>query len=223
MEPTPGGRLIFPHDRVLVRVAVAPDARRSWKATLEGSSGIESAVHAMLKRSGCDASVALKVRYVGARADDWSHDWFHVEYHARPPEQTVAVPVPRVQLAVLKGVATRKRYNFQSTRINIGRSTEVLSAEQSAVARRNDVAFSDDKIDKASQTVSRVHAHISYRPLERAFWLHDDRSLKGTRIVRDGGELTLAKGSPRGEKLRTGDEIQVGDAALRFTILEETG
>ena len=91
------------------------------------------------------------------------------------------------------------------------------------MARRNDVAFSDDKIDKASQTVSRVHAHISYHPAEQAFWLHDDRSLKGTRIIRDGADLTLAKGSPRGEKLRTGDEIQVGDAALRFTILEEAG
>src|SRR5947207_8915344 len=77
VEPTPGGGLIFPHDRVLVRVAVAPEARRSWKATLEGPSGIENAVHAMLKRSGCDASVALKVRYVDARDDDWSHDWFH--------------------------------------------------------------------------------------------------------------------------------------------------
>src|SRR5207245_4438055 len=138
------------------------------------------------------------------RGDDWTHYWFHLKYHARPVEQRIVAPIPRVQLAVLKGVATRKRYNFQSTRINIGRSAEVLSAEQSAVARRNEVAFSDDKIDKASQTVSRAHAHISYHPAERAFWLHDDRSLKGTRIVRDGAELTLAKGSPRGEKLRTG-------------------
>ena len=221
--PASAGRMTFPYDDVLVRVAVAPQARRSWKSTLDGPSGMESAVRALLKRSGCDAGVALRVRYADARGDDWTHDWFHLEYHRRRVEQTVAVPIPRVQLAVLKGVATRKRYSFQSTRINIGRSAEVLSAEQSAVARRNDVAFSDDKIDKASQTVSRVHAHISYHPAEQAFWLHDDRSLKGTRIVRDGAEVTLAKGSPRGEKLRTGDEIQVGDAALRFTILEEAG
>jgi len=178
---------------------------------------------ALLKRSGCDAGVEFKVRYADARGDDWSHDWYDVQYRRRRVEQTVAVPIPRVQLAVLKGLAARKRYSFQLTRINIGRSAEVLSAEQSAVARRNDVAFSDDKVDKASQTVSRVHAHISYHPAERTFWLHDDRSLKGTRIVRDGAELTLAKGSPRGEKLRTGDEIQVGDAALRFIILDEAG
>ena len=242
--PAPGGRLTFPYDRVLVRVAVSPDARRPWKATLDGTTGRGkpfSEIGVCMTSSGstpygdCDGRNNTAT-YVYDSAgnltqesdpaplnyqENWTYDWFHLEYHRRRAEQTVAVPIPRVQLAVLKGVATRKRYTFQSTRINIGRSAEVLSAEQSAVARRNDVAFSDDKTDKASQTVSRVHAHISYHSAERAFSLHDDRSLKGTRIVREGAELTLAKGSPRGEKLRTGDEIQVGDAALRFIILEE--
>src|SRR5881397_368534 len=66
--PAPGGRMTFPYDDVLVRVAVAPEARRSWKSTLEGPSGIESAVRALLKRSGCDAGVALRVRYADVAA-----------------------------------------------------------------------------------------------------------------------------------------------------------
>ena len=219
IAPAPGGRMTFPYSDVLLHVAVAPEERKRWKSTLEGPSGLESAVLALLERAGCGGVAALKVRYVDKRGDDWSNEWFHVEYRAPRAAKTAAAAIPRVQLAVLKGVATRRRYLFRATRINIGRSTEVLTSAES-VLRRNDVVFSDDKIDKPSQTVSRVHAHISYRGADGGFWLHDDNSSKGTRIVRDGDALAVSKGSPRGVKLRSGDLIQLGDATLRFVIVE---
>jgi pSer/pThr/pTyr-binding forkhead associated (FHA) protein len=219
--PLPGGRMTFADTEVLVHIAVAPDVRQRWKTTLEGPSGLQRSVSSLLKRAGCEEAATVKLRYVDDRPDSWTNRWYHIEYRARRSRQTsVVIGIPRVQLTIVKGAATRKRYIFQVTRINIGRTAEVLSSTQSMV-RRNDVAFLDDRVEKASQTVSRIHAHIVYRSAERAFWLHDDNSSKGTRISRDGSTLTVSKGSARGARLQSGDEIQVGDAVVRFVVLPE--
>jgi len=221
--PVPGGRMTFPHGEVLVHAVVAPGVRPRWRTTLEGPSGLERSVLSLLKRAGCDQTATVKLRYVGDRDENWTNRWYHIEYRPGRARQTDAgTGIPRVQLTIVKGAAARKRYSFQVTRINIGRSAEVLSSTQ-AVLRRNDVAFLDEKTEQASQTVSRIHAHIVYRPSESGFWVHDDNSSKGTRIVRDGSTLTVPKGSARGARLQSGDEIQIGDAVLRFVVVEGAG
>jgi pSer/pThr/pTyr-binding forkhead associated (FHA) protein len=221
--PLPGGRMTFPHSEILVRAVVAPADRPLWKATLEGPSGLQRGVSSLLKRADCEQVATIKLRYVDNRDDSWTNPCYHIEYRARRSRQTsVGTGIPRVQLTIVKGAATRRRYSFRVTRINIGRTTEVLSSTQS-VLRRNDVAFLDDRIEKASQTVSRIHAHIVYRPSESGFWVHDDHSSKGTRILRDGAALPVSKGSVRGARLQSGDEIQVGDAVLRFLVVEQVG
>jgi pSer/pThr/pTyr-binding forkhead associated (FHA) protein len=219
--PVPGGRMTFPHGDVLVHVVAAPGVRPRWKTTLEGPSGLQKSVASLLERAGCEQAATVKLRYVDDRDESWTNRWFHIEYRARRmPQISAETGIPRVQLTVVKGAAARRRYLFQVTRINIGRSAEVLSATQS-VLRRNDVAFLDEKTEKESQTVSRIHAHIVYRASESGFWVHDDNSSKGTRIVRDGAMLTVPKGSARGARLQSGDEIQIGDAVLRFLVVEE--
>jgi pSer/pThr/pTyr-binding forkhead associated (FHA) protein len=218
--PVPGGRMTFPHSEVLVHVVAAPAVRPRWKTTLEGPSGLQKSVVSLLERAGCEQAAAVKLRYVDDRDENWTNRWYHIEYRARRAQQASAdAGIPRVQLTVVKGAATRKRYTFQVTRINIGRSAEVLSSGQS-VLRRNDVAFLDETIEKESQTVSRIHAHIVYRASESGFWVHDDNSSKGTRILRDGSTLAVPKGSARGARLQSGDEIQIGDAVLRFVVID---
>jgi pSer/pThr/pTyr-binding forkhead associated (FHA) protein len=218
--PVPGGRMTFPHGEVLVHVVAEAGARPRWRTTLEGTSGLQTSVLSLLKRAGCEQAATVKLRYVDDRGENWTNRWYHIEYRAgRTPQTSAGTGIPRIQLTVVKGAAARKRYAFQVTRINIGRSAEVLSSTQS-VLRRNDVAFLDEKIEKASQTVSRIHAHIVYRASESGFWVHDDNSSKGTRILREGSTLTVPKGSARGARLQSGDEIQIGDAVLRFVIVE---
>src|SRR5438094_757270 len=214
--PAPGGRLTFPYDRVLVRVAVSPDARRPWKATLDGPSGLETAVRALLKRSGCDAGVEFKVRYADARGDDWSHEWYDVQYRRRRVEQTVAVPIPRVQLAVLKGLAARKRYSFQLTRINIGRSAEVLSAEQSAVARRDDGDEAGD--EGVREGVARADAE--QRALNPVPADGDDRQREAEAEQQAEGNLQRALLQHHPEDAPAGRAERHANAELRRALVD---
>ena len=46
--------------------------------------------------------------------------------------------------------------------------------------------------------------------------LCDDGSEFGTRVFRDGRSIECPSGNRRGEKLRSGDEIYLGRACLRF-------
>jgi pSer/pThr/pTyr-binding forkhead associated (FHA) protein len=62
--------------------------------------------------------------------------------------------------------------------------------------------------------VSRKHAHIRFDGSE--YRLCDDSSEYGTRVFRDGRSIDVPPGNRRGEKLRSGDEIYVGRACLRF-------
>jgi len=81
------------------------------------------------------------------------------------------------------------------------------------IVRRNDVVF-EDGADEANSSVSRKHAHILRDGSD--FRLVDDGSEYGTRVFRDGRSLEVPPGDRRGEKLRTGDEIYLGRACLRF-------
>ena len=57
----------------------------------------------------------------------------------------------------------------------------------------------------------RAHPDITRRECR----LFDDRSWYGTRIFRDGETIVLPPGSPRGTRLRVGDEIYFGQAQVR--------
>ena len=67
-------------------------------------------------------------------------------------------------------------------------------------------------------TVSRAHAHIAWDPSSGTFRLFDDNSAYGTSIFRNGALLNIPAGASRGIALRTGDEIYLGQARLRFEL-----
>ena len=69
-----------------------------------------------------------------------------------------------------------------------------------------------------NQTVSRRHAHIAVEP-SGVCRLHDDRSEHGTGIIRGGRTIPVPAGS-RGVRLRSGDEIALGEARVRIRIVE---
>src|SRR5262249_7905893 len=99
--------------------------------------------------------------------------------------------------------------------IDLGRCVEVKDANGRLI-RTNDVAFVEGS-GEINQTVSRQHAHITHQPKSGEFRLYDDGSAHGTHIVRQGRTVTGLRGS-RGVRLRSGDELVLGDARMRIRI-----
>jgi hypothetical protein len=227
MQPAGRSRRVFPFNRVVVEV-VAADAkqRAAIEAVLEGDGGLDAAIAQRLREAGCPppADLEVQLKFVRAAKAGWEEGRsFRVvcERRERPPAAAVSgKPGPDVQahVVVLKGEASRKQYALSSACTNVGRLAEVLDRDH-RVVRRNQVVFLDSQ-DEASQTVSRVQAHICFvAPAE--FRLYDDRSAYGTRILRGGRTIAIPSGSPKGVKLRSGDEIYFGHASVRFEIRRE--
>jgi hypothetical protein len=133
----------------------------------------------------------------------------------RPAAETASAEPRQAQIVVLEGNAAKKAYTLNADRTNIGRLAEVTDRHR-RVVRRNQVVFLDIDSD-VNQTVSRAQAHIRFAP-PAEYRLYDDHSSDGTRILRDGRMIELPSGSPRGVKLRAGDEIYFGRARVVFRM-----
>jgi len=53
--------------------------------------------------------------------------------------------------------------------------------------------------------------------------VHDDSSTHGTRVVRSGRTLIIARNSGRGVKLRDGDQVRLGQAGVRVEVRPARG
>ncbi len=202
------GQRIFPYSLVTVTLVAADPDRRALYAAAFGDEGrLENDVRQALEGAGCQLprrfSVAVKTAESGDRT-------FQIEYGSAPPARHDA-PAP-ASLVVVKGKAEAETYAISKPRTNIGRMAELTDAEQ-RVVRRNDVVFLEGG-DEANNTVSRKHAHIQFAGGE--YRVADDSSEFGTRVFRDGRSIDVPAGNRRGEKLRSGDEIYLGRACLRF-------
>ena len=149
------------------------------------------------------------------------HPTFHLEFdrvaraaHAEPAPDLEG---PGIELVVTRGTAERRTYSMKSARIDLGRRAEVRDSRQRLI-RANQVAFLDDE-DAANQSVSRCHAHIAYDPLTSGYRVHDDGSIHGTAVIRAGKSVEVARGS-RGVRLKSGDELVLGQARVRVRVVE---
>jgi len=226
-EPAGRSRRVFPFNRLVVEVLAAdPKQRATMEAVLEGEPGLATSIEQHLRDADCPPPSGLEVqlKFLKAARADWEVGRsFRVVPERRERRQAAAAgekpgPEVRAQIIVLKGIAARKQFNLTGACTNIGRLVEVLD-RQGRVVRRNQVVFLDSK-DDATQTVSRAQAHIQFVP-PAEFRLYDDRSAYGTRILRSGRTIAIPSGSPRGVKLRPGDEIYLGQASVRFEIRRE--
>jgi hypothetical protein len=215
------GERVFPFNRIRV-VVLAPsgEARRRLETVLAGEYGLRRRIAEKLRSAGCnDPDIAVAITYAGRTQKGWADPEFHVTF--ANVEVTaiegagVRLSPPRLEVTVLRGVTEKRTYSFAADRIDIGRCLEVRD-HQNMLVRTNDVAFVEGALD-ANQSVSRQHAHITYQSTSREFRLYDDGSAHGTHIVRDGTTVTVPRGS-RGVRLKSGDEVVVGDARLRIRI-----
>lgn len=217
------GRRVFPFNAVTVSVLAATDeARTQFDAVLIEEPGLRSRIVERLQRAGCDPEpLIVNVEYASWPGRQWTDPEFGLklskqEIEAPPP--VLANPVPlALAIEVVRGTVITTLAAFAQRRINFGRSAEVRDQRRRLV-RTNDVAFLEGG-DEANATVSRQHAHVEYETSSRSHRIHDDGSAQGTGLVRDGRTIAVPRGGS-GVRLRSGDEIVLGEARVRISIAD---
>jgi len=206
-------RRVFPYDRIVVRVLAPPDKLPLEKVFTD----LEPRVRDRLREIRCDVphALSLRVSFLRKAPPRWTpSQLFSIDYGARRDDvgsiSSTPSSLPLVRVTVLKGTATKKVYVFREPIILIGRTAE--PTDTSGRVRRNHVAFDD-----RNSTVSRAHARLKYDKARAEYRLLDEGSRRGTRVVR-GETLMRVPRDPRGVRIRSGDEIQCGDASVRVTL-----
>jgi len=220
VQPTGRGTRVFPFNRIEVSLlAPSPEARGRLEAVFNGAAPLQARIDERLRAAGCRApDVLLAIQYVEHSGESWRTPEFDLAF-ARIAEEPVETKVrdakpPRVELVVLRGVAERRNYSIVAARIDVGRCAEVRDSRNRLI-RTNHVVFTEGT--GANQTVSRQHAHIACDSGTGHVRLHDDGSEHGTGIVREGRTVPVPRGS-RGVRLRSGDEIVLGEARMRIRL-----
>jgi hypothetical protein len=222
-EIQPGGRgtRVFPFNSVTLSVAAASRQERArFEAVLDGEPSLRDRIVDNLRSKSCAIDdLTLDVVYVARTPKDWRDPKFNLAF-ARV-ERAAANHVPsdpvfgRIEMTVVRGTAERKTYSFAASRLDLGRCVEVRDTRNRLI-RTNHVAFVEGS-GEVNKSVSRRHAHIDYEPASGGYRLRDDGSVHGTSVVRNGNTVPVPPGS-LGVRLRTGDEIVLGEARLRIRL-----
>ena len=218
IQPIGRGHNSFPFTTVRITL-LAPTARARARlaAVVDGVEPLRDRIAARLGAAGChDATPDVVVSYATRPRPDWANADFDVQLLRIDRAAESGAPPVRLDLKVIEGTAMRDRHSFAGGSIAIGRGTDIAD-RGGRLLRLNQVAF-DEAADDISGTVSRLHAHIDYDTESRRYRLFDDGSAQGTSVVREGRGYSVLRGGP-GLVLRSGDEIVLGRARLRVTIV----
>ena len=220
-EIQPGGRgtRVFPFNSITLTVlAPSREERARFEAVLAGELPLRDRIVEHLRSKSCAIDdLTLDVAYVAKAPKDWRHPQFTLAFAriARAPakETPRETAFARIDLTVVRGTAERKTYSFTAKRIDLGRCAEVRDTHNRLI-RTNQVAFVEGS-GEVNQSVSRRHAHLAYEPASGGYRLRDDGSAHGTSVIRNGSTVAVPPGS-LGIRLRTGDELVLGEARLRI-------
>jgi hypothetical protein len=219
IQPSGRGQNGFPFNVIKVTL-LAPTARvrAQLQAVMEGPDPLEQRIVSRLRAAGCDvAGLSVRIACASKARAEWTQPDYHVEcLRVDPAETAGAEPQPRLKLVVAAGQAASATHIFGATGVAIGRGTEIVDS-RGRLVRVNHVAFADVD-DAINQTVSRLHARIEHDAASGAYRVFDDGSAQGTSVIRQGKGHPVSRGS-RGMTLRSGDEIALGLARLKVTIL----
>jgi hypothetical protein len=207
------GRVVFPYNHVVVRVIAGPG--RDKTALEMAFAELDAKVRERFRERRCEVpdALAITVSVEEEAPSDWSDgQLFSIEYDTRAAaaEPPASPSWPLLKLTVVKGSATHRAYSFKEPAILIGRTAEALDTR--GRVRRNHVAFDD-----RSSTVSRAHATLKFDAAHGGYRVVDERSTRGTRVVRGGASIRVPQDS-RGVRVQSGDEIHFGEAVVRVTI-----
>ena len=221
IEPAGGGRRVLPGDCVHVKVlAEQADARRALEAVL---TDVREAIAGRLGELQCDVprGFAVEVSYVRRAPADWdAGQRLQVSMTQRPASPGAADDRPEsrrppLTIEVLRGQTEQQQFTFSEPIVRLGRSAD--PTDDRGRPRFTHVAFLEN--DSAeNRTVTRGHALIRYYVATGEYRLFDEGSANGTRVVRSGEVIDVPKRDPVGLALRSGDEVQLGKAAIRVRV-----
>jgi hypothetical protein len=126
--------------------------------------------------------------------------------------------VPEAKFLVIRGAAEQPVYQMKRDRILVGRAAEVLDRE-GRIVRKNDIVFLENE-DEIDASVGSVHARIWYDYEKREYWMMDEGSRYGTRVLRGGLVIEVPGEDPAGIRLQSGDDLYFGQAGIHFELNE---
>jgi FHA domain len=220
----PRARRLFPYSELTVRiVAAGPDRRAAVELVFMEGDALQNEVrdHLRAERIDTPPNLTVHVETLENAPAEIIKKGYHITYGIRVRETAEAnskpvAPSGKARFTVLYGDAAQPSYEIEKGRIHLGRLPEVLDERRRPV-RRNDVVFVESA-EKPNSTVSRAHAHIDYDPATGEFRLFDDGSSYGTSVVHDGRVANVPPAGGRGVRIRSGDEIYLGQARVLFEI-----
>lgn len=215
-----GGRILFPFNLVRIHVRGVSGEEAAFLKSEFLKGYFEQEIRKSLARSRYRFPDGLEVEFeTTADLPGEKEPWLSVEVESRPGKEVAAAPRRTARLVVVRGTAPVTEILLNKERTNIGRSAEVYRAD--GPSRRNDLAFTEE-----NRTVSREHAHILHSKKTGEYRLYNDRWYQhgkkgagdcGLWIIRDGLSQEVPR-SARGVRLQPGDEIQLGQAVVRFQV-----
>lgn len=220
VQPAGRGRRVFPYDRIVVRIAQRDADAPAIDAVF---ARLEERLRARLAEMNCDAPEALDVDVAVAAAEDddarpvLTVDCGRTQEIRKAPAPAPADSRPTMSIEVIKGQCEAAEYSFDEPVVAIGRTPEPSDAF--GVVRRNHVAFLDVR-DGTTETVGRAHARLQFDPASGHYLLFNEASSNPTCIVRGGKVIRVASRDPRGVRVQSGDQIQLGRAVLKVTFGE---
>lgn len=217
VQPAGRGTRVFPYNRILVRVSQPAADRDAVAAVFQQ---LEPRLRERFTELRCDQPAALRtdVELTSGEgqpvlAVECFQDAAVVPALARP---IVAPRASSVAVTVVKGECEQTEYVFTEPIIAIGRTADPVDALGNV--RRNHVVFLESR-DGFSETVARAHARLQLDPETGAYHLFNEASSNPTMLLRGGRSIRVPPRDPRGLRLQSGDEVQLGRALIRLTII----
>ena len=215
-----GGRILFPFNLVRICVRGVNEEESAFLKSEFLKGYFEQEISKTFSRANYNFPEHLQVEFeTSADKSGRKAPRISVMVESRPDKEAAPAPRRAARLVVVRGTASAGEILLNKERINIGRTAEVYRAD--GPSRRNDLAFTEE-----NRTVSREHAHILHSRKTGEYRLYNDRwhahGSKGAGdcglwIIRDGLSQEVPRNA-RGAKLQPGDEIQFGQAIVRFQV-----
>ena len=216
VQPAGRGTRVFPYNTIVVRIA-QPSADRD--AVVAVFRQLEPRLRERLREMRCDTPGAFRteVQVVADAVEPLlSLECMQDETAMPTPVAEPALIQPStVSIAVLRGTCEQTEYAFSEPAIAIGRTADPVDALGNI--RRNHVAFVEAR-DGISETVARAHARLQRDAETGQYHLFSETSSNPTVLLRGGRSIRVPPRDPRGLRVQSGDEVQLGRALIRLTI-----
>lgn len=220
IQPAGRGRRTFPYTRVVVRMTQHSPDEAAIRAVFRD---FDTRLRDRLGELNCEAPDTIGVHLSFEPAEEGAAATVRLECHddgaAPRSEVSTGTRRPVLHLAVVKGQCAEASYALDEPEIAIGRTAEAIDALGSV--RCNHVAFLETR-DGVNETVARAHARLRFDERSGHYVLYNESRSNPTAIIRAGRTIRVAPLDPRGVRVQSGDQLQLGRAVLRVSV-EATG